>query len=51
MAMRSYVKSNKNDPDKIAMENKRAWSLPTSTKDKIDEEEIERELQELFYNC
>lgn len=51
MAMRSYVKSNKNDPDKIAMENKRAWGLPTSTKDKIDEEEIERELQELFYNC
>ena len=45
---RVYTKSNK-DPDKIARENKKAWALPRV--DDIDEEETERELEKLFYNC
>ena len=52
LAMRcADLKDSKKKPEDIARENKQAWALPMSTKDKIDEEEIERELQELFYNC
>lgn len=49
MATRSYTPSKK-DPEKIALENKRAWALP-SKDSQIEDEELEKLLDELFYNC
>ena len=49
MAMRSYKKDNKK-PEKVAEENKRAWSL-SKVKNKKNEKEIMKEINELFYGA
>jgi len=49
MAMRSY-KKDKRTPEKVAEENKRAWSL-SRVKNKKNEKEIMKEINELFYGA
>ena len=49
MAMRSY-KKDKRTPEKVAEENKRAWSL-SQVKNKENEKEIMKEINELFYGA
>lgn len=49
MGMRSYKKSDKK-PEKVAEENKRAWSL-SRVKKKENEKEILKEVNELFYGA